>query len=70
MAGSSTVSNVTSTAANFGDAAETIAAARASAITTMAAQDEIARIQNEIALNQAKNSVIEELGKGVKALAQ
>ncbi|NVM77631.1 hypothetical protein FHW83_003449 [Duganella sp. SG902] len=65
-----TVSNVTSTVADFGDAASTIAAARASSLATMAAQDEIARIQNEIALNQAKNSVIEELGKGVKALAQ
>jgi hypothetical protein len=36
----------------------------------MAAQDAIARIQNAIALNQAKNQVEDELGKGVKALSQ
>ena len=70
MPTASTVSNVASTAGNFGAAAETIAAAEASARITMAAQDKIAQIQNEIALNQAKNQIIEELGKGVKALAQ
>ncbi|WP_343732535.1 hypothetical protein [Duganella sp.] len=59
-----------SSLAATGDAASTIAAARASAAATIAAQDAIAAIQNAIALNQAKNQVEDELGKGVKALAQ
>lgn len=70
MSKTSTASNVASTAGAYGDAASTIAAAQASAAATIAAQDAIAKIQNEIALDQAKDSVIEELGKGVKALAQ
>ncbi len=37
---------------------------------TIAAQNALALIQNQIAVNQAKNSVKEELGKGLKALAQ
>jgi hypothetical protein len=36
----------------------------------MAAQDAIARFQNQIAVNQPKNAVIEELGKGLKSLSQ
>ncbi len=47
-----------------------IAAMRASAMETIAAQNALALIQNQIAVNQAKNSVKEELGKGLKALAQ
>ena len=58
------------TAGAYGDAGSTIAAAQAAALATMAAQDAIARIQNAIALNQAKNQVEDELGKGVKALSQ
>ncbi|NVM77655.1 hypothetical protein FHW83_003473 [Duganella sp. SG902] len=63
-------SDVVSNLASMGDAASTIAAARASSLATMAAQDAIAAIQNAIALNQAKNQIEDELGKGVKALAQ
>lgn len=63
-------SNGASTAGAYGAAGADIAAAEAAARITMAAQDKIAQIQNEIALNQAKNAVIEELGKGVKALSQ
>jgi hypothetical protein len=58
------------TAGAYGDAGSTIAASQAAALATMAAQDAIARIQNAIALNQAKNQIEDELGKGVKALAQ
>lgn len=58
------------TAGAYGDAGSTIAASQAAARATMAAQDAIARIQNAIALNQAKNQVEDELGKGVKALSQ
>jgi hypothetical protein len=47
-----------------------IAAMQATALATMAAQDALARIQNQIAVNQAKNAVIEELGKGLKSLSQ
>jgi hypothetical protein len=65
-----TASSVASTAGMYGAAGADIAASEAAARITMAAQDKIAQIQNEIALNQAKNSIIEELGKGVKALAQ
>jgi hypothetical protein len=54
----------------YGAAGADISAAQASAYATMAAQDAIARIQNAIALNQAKNQVEDELGKGVKALSQ
>lgn len=57
-------------AGTYGAAGSDIAAAQAAAFATMAAQDAIARIQNEIALNQAKNQVEDELGKGVKALSQ
>ena len=64
------VSNFASTGAMAAAAAESVASAEAAARITCAAQDKIAQIQNEIALNQAKNSIIEELGKGVKALAQ
>jgi hypothetical protein len=54
----------------YGAAGPDIAASEAAALATMAAQDAIARIQNAIALNQAKNQIEDELGKGVKALAQ
>lgn len=47
-----------------------IAAMRAMSLETIAAQNALAQIQNQIALNQSKNSVREELGKGLKALAQ
>jgi hypothetical protein len=67
---SSKASGAASTAGAYGAAGADIAASEAAARITMAAQDKIAQIQNEIALNQAKNAVIEELGKGVKALAQ
>jgi hypothetical protein len=70
MSKTSTASSVASTAGLYGAAGADIAASEAAARITMAAQDKIAQIQNEIALNQAKNSIIEELGKGVKALAQ
>jgi hypothetical protein len=63
-------SSAASTAGAYGAAGADIAASEAAARITMAAQDKIAQIQNEIALNQAKNAVIEELGKGVKALSQ
>jgi len=70
MSKTSTASSAASTAGMYGAAGADIAAAEAAARVTMAAQDKIAQIQNEIALNQAKNAVIEELGKGVKALSQ
>jgi hypothetical protein len=70
MSKASTASSAASTAGMYGAAGADIAAAEAAARVTMAAQDKIAQIQNEIALNQAKNAVIEELGKGVKALSQ
>ena len=70
MSKASTASSAASTAGMYGAADADIAAAEAAARVTMAAQDKIAQIQNEIALNQAKNAVIEELGKGVKALSQ
>jgi len=63
-------SSAASTAGAYGAAGADIAASEAAARITMAAQDKIAQIQNEIALNQAKSAVIEELGKGVKALSQ
>jgi hypothetical protein len=63
-------SNSTSKSSPYGAAAGDIAESEAAARATIAAQNRIAQIQNEIALNQAKNSIIEELGKGVKALAQ
>jgi hypothetical protein len=47
-----------------------IAAMQAMAHATMAAQNAMAVIQNQIAVNQAKNQVVEELGKGLKSLAQ
>lgn len=47
-----------------------ITAAQASAAIAMAAQVEMAKIQNAIALNEAMCHVQEEIGKGVKALAQ
>ncbi|MEO5933357.1 MAG: hypothetical protein ABIQ08_07380, partial [Duganella sp.] len=59
-----------STGSDAAQAAAAIAAARASANITMAAQNAIAQIQNEVALNEAVNHIREELGKGVKALAQ
>ncbi|MBP1204811.1 ATP-dependent Lon protease [Duganella sp. 1411] len=58
------------TSAEAVSAAATISAAQASAAITMAAQTEMAKIQNEIALNEALCHVQEELGKGVKSLAQ
>jgi len=70
QAGVDIAANAAANAAAFGAAASTISAAQASAFATMAAQDAIARIQNEIALNQAKNQIEDELGKGVKALSQ
>ena len=70
MSKASKASSGASTAGAFGAASGDIAAAEAAARITMAAQDKMAEIQNEIALNQAKNAVIEELGKGVKALSQ
>jgi hypothetical protein len=62
--------DVAAGAGAYGAAGADIAASEAAARATMAAQDAIARIQNEIALNQAKNQVEDELGKGVKALSQ
>lgn len=47
-----------------------MAAMHASAMATMAAQNALAQIQNQIAVNQSKNAVIEELGKGLKSLSQ
>jgi hypothetical protein len=47
-----------------------MAAMQASALATMAAQNALAQIQNQIAVNQSKNAVIEELGKGLKSLSQ
>jgi hypothetical protein len=62
--------DVGASAGAYGAAGADIAASEAAARATMAAQDAIARIQNAIALNQAKNQVEAELGKGVKALSQ
>ncbi|MCS0581888.1 hypothetical protein NX784_09815 [Massilia pinisoli] len=70
MSKTSKASSGASTTGAYGAAGADIAASEAAARITMAAQDKIAQIQNEIALNQAKNAVIEELGKGVKALSQ
>ncbi|RFP09333.1 hypothetical protein D0T25_24300 [Duganella sp. BJB488] len=64
------VAGAVSTAGASVEAAATIAAASASAALTIMTQNALAQIQNETALNQALNSVIEELGKGAKALAQ
>lgn len=58
------------TGAEAGTALASITAAQASAAIAMAAQVEMAKIQNAIALNEAMCHVQEEIGKGVKSLAQ
>lgn len=64
------MSTAVNTAGDAAEAAAAVASAKASSITTMWAQNQIAEIQNEIALNEALNHIREELGKGVKSLAQ
>ena len=58
------------TGAEATTAMASISAAQASAAIAMAAQVEMAKIQNAIALNEAMCHVQEEIGKGVKSLAQ
>ena len=57
------------TSAEATAAASTIASAQASALITMAAQNEMTRISNAIALNEALCNTQKKLGDSVKGLS-
>lgn len=52
------------------DVNSAIAASQQAALDTMLMQNAMSQIQNQVSVNQALNSVREELGKSVKALSQ
>lgn len=53
-----------------GDVNSAIAASQQAALDTILMQNAMSQIQNQVSVNQALNSVREELGKSVKALSQ
>jgi hypothetical protein len=62
-----TASTGAQSAANYGDNAKTVATSQANASADMAAQDALAQIARQMALNEAKNSLIKKGGDGMKA---